>query len=173
MIPPSQLHNSSSEDLDNLMKTLEHCHSRVCVTLLALVFFADTGAEDAWTLHRGDLIRTLQRRVPSRNIHLGKQLRKYSRGDTNSPLTLEFSDGTHASCDVLIGCDGIRSVTRGQMMRQEAERTRKRDFLRYIDPRWSGTITYRSLVPSARLAARNPNHSLLTGGQIVSDSCHH
>ncbi|KAF8532306.1 hypothetical protein JB92DRAFT_1311780 [Gautieria morchelliformis] len=52
------------------------------------------------------------------------------------------------------------------MMKYEAERTRRRDYMRYIEPRWSGTITYRSMIPSARLAAKNPNHSLLSEGQI-------
>lgn len=126
--------------------------------------------KDPWTLRRGDLIRILLRRIPFRNIHLGKQLHKYGRDDTAAPLTLEFSDGTHAACDVLIGCDGIRSATRAQMMRHEAERTRRWEYLRYVEPRWSGTMSYRSIIPSARLATLNPRHSLLSGGQMVSVS---
>ncbi|KAF8589909.1 FAD/NAD(P)-binding domain-containing protein [Ramaria rubella] len=122
--------------------------------------------KDAWSLRRADLIRLLVRRIPSRNIHLGKQLSKYVGDLEAGPIQLGFADGTCAACDVLIGCDGIRSATRAQMMRHEAERTRRKEYVRYIEPRWSGTISYRCIIPKARIAARNPHHSLLSSGQI-------
>ncbi|KAF8526223.1 hypothetical protein BU17DRAFT_40692 [Hysterangium stoloniferum] len=125
--------------------------------------------ENALSLRRADLIRILRRRVPSRNIRLKKRLTKYiySRSSRNpKSVTLEFSDGTQTTCDALIGCDGIRSVVRGQMMQAEASATGRIEYMRYIDPRWSGTIVYRSLIPTASLEAINPHHRLLLDGQI-------
>lgn len=123
---------------------------------------------DAWSLHRSDLLQILLKGVPSANTHLGKKLKRYVQDDVAQVMRLEFSDGTSATCDVVVGCDGIRSNTRAQMMRDEAAITGRNDHLRCIDPRWSGTTAYRVLTPASRLAARNPNHSMLSGGQVVS-----
>lgn len=41
-----------------------------------------------------------------------------SEDPTTGELTLRFTDGTRAVCDVLVGADGIRSVTRGVMYRR-------------------------------------------------------
>ena len=123
---------------------------------------------DAWSLHRVELLHILLRRVPETSTHLGKKLQQYVQGQDTEPITLAFADGTSATCDVLIGCDGIRSVTRAQMMQHEAEMTGMDECMQYIEPRWSGTVAYRVLVPSARVIAKNPNHSALSGGQFVS-----
>jgi len=122
---------------------------------------------DAWSLHRSDLQQILLQGVPSANIHLGKKLKKYVQTNAPQTIRIEFSDGTSATCDVLVGCDGIRSNTRAQMMRDEAAITGRSEYLRCVEPRWTGTTAYRILTPASRLAAKNPNHSMLSGGQIV------
>jgi len=53
------------------------------------------------------------------------------------------------------------------MMRELADVTQKQEFLRHMEPRWSGTVVYRTLIPSAPLAARMPKHPLLSVGQVV------
>ena len=42
------------------------------------------------------------------------------------------------------------------------------DLKRYINPRFTGTLAYRTLVPIESLRARNPRHRMLKGGVIVS-----
>ncbi|KZT56920.1 FAD/NAD(P)-binding domain-containing protein [Calocera cornea HHB12733] len=51
---------------------------------------------------------------------------------------LTFTDGTVAEADVLVGADGIKSVTRRVMYGDKAES---------IEPKWSGCIAYRGLIP--------------------------
>lgn len=52
-------------------------------------------------------------------------------------MTIEFKDGSSASADLVIGCDGIHSVLRSQF---------------YTDnPRYSGRICYRGLVPISEI----------------------
>lgn len=106
--------------------------------------------------------------LPRNIIRLGKRLVKYSYVRENGPIGLQFSDGTRAICDVLIGCDGVRSIVRGQFIRDKALADDDDRLLKHVEPRWSGTVIYRSLIPKSRLAAQNPNHSLLSAGQIVS-----
>lgn len=123
---------------------------------------------DGRSLHRGDLLKLLLRRVPKSSTHLNKKLKTYVEDPRTGVITLQFADGTSATCDVLIGCDGISSKTRGQMMQHENERAGTQEYSRFISPRWSGTIAYRFLTPSAALKAKNPEHSLLNGAQVVS-----
>ena len=47
--------------------------------------------------------------------------RTHSEDPHTHELTLHFTDGTRATCDVLVGADGIRSVTRGVMYRRLVE----------------------------------------------------
>lgn len=50
--------------------------------------------------------------------HLRARCRRNSEDPTTGELTLRFTDGTRAVCDLLVGADGIRSVTRGVMYRR-------------------------------------------------------
>ncbi|KIJ50924.1 hypothetical protein M422DRAFT_776847 [Sphaerobolus stellatus SS14] len=120
----------------------------------------------AWGLRRADLIHILRRRISPSRIRLSKRLVRYIAGSTGGPTKLEFADGTAAACDVLIASDGIRSVVRTQMMKELAESSRNQDYLHHVEPRWSGTVVYRTLIPTAFLIANFPDHPLLSGGQI-------
>ncbi|MEU0782668.1 NAD(P)/FAD-dependent oxidoreductase [Streptomyces sp. NPDC006173] len=61
---------------------------------------------------RADLYRALYDEAERRSvpIHHGKRLTGTT--DTASGITAHFADGTHASADVLVGADGIRSTVR-------------------------------------------------------------
>lgn len=113
-------------------------------------------------------MRTLLGYMPKKNIRLGKRLIKYTYIRENGPIGLQFSDGTRAICDVLIGCDGIRSTIREQFIQKQALSDGSSSLLKHVSPRWSGTVIYRSLIPKSRLATQNPDHRLLSTGQIVS-----
>jgi 2-polyprenyl-6-methoxyphenol hydroxylase-like FAD-dependent oxidoreductase len=47
------------------------------------------------------------------DVRFGKRFERYEQGDD---ITLHFEDGTTASCDVLVGADGIRSRVRKQYL---------------------------------------------------------
>lgn len=108
--------------------------------------------------------------------HFAKRLVSYSQASplllqkSPEPITLHFADGTSATCDILIGADGIHSVTRQQMLREYAEESKDSasELLDMIDPVWTGTYAYRSIIPIERLAAINPNHKLLDTPMAVS-----
>ncbi|KAL4266019.1 FAD/NAD(P)-binding domain superfamily protein [Pleurotus pulmonarius] len=107
--------------------------------------------------HRAQFLDVLIDRLPAGVAHFGKRLTSYSQSN-NGPIGLRFSDGSMAECDVLLGCDGIKSVIRAQMLRDKAQENNDRGLLDLIDPVWSGTIAYRGLIPAERL---NEDHRAL------------
>jgi salicylate hydroxylase len=60
--------------------------------------------------HRGHLHQALLENVPRDIIHLGKKLVS-ATADPRNRVKLEFRDGTTATADILIGADGLRSVS--------------------------------------------------------------
>lgn len=92
-------------------------------------------------IHRNDLHQALVAAVQSadRNcLHLGCSLEDF--GQDEQGVTAVFANGRTARGDVLIGCDGIRSTVRARLFGSE-------------DPRFTGYVAWRGLVPIERLAA--------------------
>lgn len=121
------------------------------------------------TFHRADFQAVLLRRIltPCR-IHCSKRLRSYEQRH-GGPIALLFEDDTSASCDVLVGADGLKSAVRRSLLREKARRAQSQnnwseaaDITALIEPVWSGTNAYRALVPADRLRSRQPNHRALT-----------
>ena len=69
----------------------------------------------------------------------------YTQDVQSGQIRLLFDDDSTAICDVLVGCDGIKSLVRAQMLRQMAENGRP-ELLDLIDPIFSGTVAYRGLI---------------------------
>ncbi|EGO23328.1 hypothetical protein SERLADRAFT_416692 [Serpula lacrymans var. lacrymans S7.9] len=114
-------------------------------------------------LHRRDLVNLLVRHLsPSCTIHTMKRLKTYTQDDSGG-LTLHFSDKSTALADVLIGADGIRSATRKALFEGLAKTSPSEiDVQRlseYIDSKWTGTVVYRSLIPTERLEKLYPGSS--------------
>ncbi|KAI0030468.1 salicylate hydroxylase [Vararia minispora EC-137] len=106
------------------------------------------------TVHRAELHNMLFRKLPEAvHVHTAKRLVSYFHpNDPASPVTLRFADDTDATCDVLIGADGIKSVVRAGMLEELARcaegagNTREAAELRVnIPPRYSGCTTYRAM----------------------------
>jgi salicylate hydroxylase len=139
---------------------------------LALTTVGSTG--DQMRFHRADFHGVLLSHLPpSCTTHNGKRLKSYiqpfKHRSRNSPITLIFRDGSTATCDVLIGADGIKSAVRPCMMRELAEGmapNQKQSVLSCIDPIWSGVTAYRTLIPAEKLRARCPDHRVFRGGII-------
>lgn len=75
-------------------------------------FYEDVSEELHYTarFHRGHLQKALLRHVPGESIHLRKKLVR-ATVDEREGVRMEFGDGSSANADVLVGADGIRSVS--------------------------------------------------------------
>ncbi|KAH9839368.1 FAD/NAD-P-binding domain-containing protein [Rhodofomes roseus] len=102
--------------------------------------------------HRAQFLDVFVDALPEGVDHFGKRLISYSQTSSDTPVELHFSDNTSAVCDVLIGCDGIKSTIRKQMLEEKA-RMGQKELLRNINPIWTGTTVYRGLIPVDRLKA--------------------
>lgn len=60
--------------------------------------------------HRAHLHQALLENVPRDVIHLGKKFIS-ARADPQEGVTLEFQDGSIVKADLLLGADGLRSVS--------------------------------------------------------------
>lgn len=78
-------------------------------------------------------------------------------------MNLHFNDGSNATCDILVGMDGIKSVVRKGLLIKQGLSTSAS-----LDPVWTGTIAYRGLIEQAALEAMYPGHRVLTTAVMVS-----
>lgn len=97
--------------------------------------------------------------LPEGVAHFGQQLLSYLQGGPEGPISLQFSDGSTTTCDILVGCDGIQSCVRGQMLRVKSREERRPELLDLVEPVWTGTIAYRGLVPIKKMP-RGPDGAL-------------
>ena len=89
-----------------------------------------------YQMHRGDLLAALARAVPTDRLHTGHGL--VSLRDDGHRVEATFTNGSEVHADVLVGADGIHSVVRTLLFGPE-------------NPRFTGCVAYRALVPMARL----------------------
>ncbi|KAJ7045738.1 FAD/NAD-P-binding domain-containing protein [Mycena alexandri] len=88
--------------------------------------------------------------LPKGLAHFRRRLVSYEK-QAGGEIALTFADGASAVCDLLVGCDGIKSVVRAQMLRVKAKEDAQPGLLNLIEPKWTGTIAYRGLIPSTNL----------------------
>lgn len=130
------------------------------------------------TYHRPDMQKVLVSHLPpSVHIHYKKRLSSYTQttptflntqstpsapspSSTTPSVHLTFEDGTTATTDLLIGCDGVKSVVRRCLLHEQAARALEYGkpgeadaLLSAIEPRWTGIVAYRALIPVERLKA--------------------
>ncbi|KIP05116.1 hypothetical protein PHLGIDRAFT_108689 [Phlebiopsis gigantea 11061_1 CR5-6] len=112
--------------------------------------------------HRAHFLDTLLARIPETVPHLGKRLISYSHGDPTGSIKLKFADGTSATCDILIGCDGIKSTVRRIMFQDLADKGQP-EMIKFIEPVWTGEVVYRALIPMEHVPLRaGQKHRVLT-----------
>lgn len=131
------------------------------------------------SFHRADFLNCLASHLDRNCIttHFSKRLVGYT-GSTNDPgaITVMFTDGFTANCDILIGSDGIHSTTRHIMLERAAEECERKfvdvEFAKSLrekkDPIWSGIVSYRALIPSEKLREINPTHRAFLSINAVS-----
>ncbi|KAK7756774.1 hypothetical protein SLS62_001217 [Diatrype stigma] len=87
--------------------------------------------------HRKDLLHIMESFVPRGMVKFGKRARAISQDQ--SKVTIEFDDGEVASFDALIGCDGVKGVTRQIVLGEIAPEQ--------VYPKYSGMYSYRGIIP--------------------------
>lgn len=117
--------------------------------------------------HRAHFLDVLADMLPKGIAHLGKRVVSYSH-TSSSPVQIEFADGSFADCDVLLGCDGIKSVVRRCIFEGLAKEGNA-EMLKYVEPVWTGEVLYRCLIPSERLPVKDgQKHPVLKRPIMVS-----
>ena len=131
------------------------------------------------TVHRPEFQRILLTHLSSARRYNNKRLVSYSQRRRGTPyghpVTLHFHDHTTATCDVLIGADGVKSATRAALVEELAQaaisagRPGEAAAIRSkAQPRWSGLYAYRTTIPAEALRSRMPTHTLLREPMAVS-----
>ncbi|KAJ3781222.1 FAD/NAD(P)-binding domain-containing protein, partial [Lentinula aff. detonsa] len=102
----------------------------------------------ALCFHRQEIQRTLLKHIPkSYRIHLSHRMTRCE--ESGDCVKMFFKSGLEATCDVLIGADGIKSVTRGLFPNEGIF--------------YTGSQVYRGLIPKESFAKSYPNHKALEG----------
>ncbi|GJE93196.1 FAD/NAD(P)-binding domain-containing protein [Phanerochaete sordida] len=107
-------------------------------------------------------------------LHPGKRLVSFSqRTSAPEPVQLFFEDGSLATCNVLVGADGVDSTVRACMARAVAdeltaagEAPAAQAALHAARAQWSGTTVYQATVASDALREKSPEHRVLTTPQV-------
>lgn len=100
-------------------------------------------------------------------IHTSKRLVEYHTESSKGCVTLIFDDGSTATADVLVGADGVYSLTRATMYRSLENTKPEAGYKQFINPIWSGTHAYRCTVDLPKFKAIYPNHQALVQPKIV------
>jgi len=131
-------------------------------------------------VHRAEFHKVLLNRLSSRCRTLpSKRLESYVQ-QAGAPITLRFQDGSTSTCDVLIGADGLKSAVRKTMFHEVAmcaeSQHRNADAVRLqsvSEPRFSGVLSYRALIPGERLSSISPQHRVLSSAvQYLGNNRH-
>lgn len=83
------------------------------------------------TIHRGDLLKALEAKLPASAIRLGS---KVAGVDAGERPVVHFEDGSSETLDVVIGADGIHSAVRRSLFGDDS-------------PEFTGLVSYRAVVP--------------------------
>ncbi|MDV7084435.1 FAD-dependent monooxygenase [Rhodococcus opacus] len=84
------------------------------------------------TMHRGDLMTALEDRLPAGIVEMGRRVSGIVDG------RIEFTDGSAASADVIVGADGIHSAVRTALLGRD-------------QPTFTGVVAFRAVVPTERI----------------------
>ncbi|KAJ3489055.1 hypothetical protein NLI96_g2428 [Meripilus lineatus] len=123
--------------------------------------------------HRAHFLDVLVDRLPKDIAHFSKKLILYR--EDHECVTMAFADGTTSTCDLLVGCDGIKSTVRKEMYEQAWRNGSEiPNILSYDEPIWSGSVTYRALVPAQLLKEEDgTSHRILSRPMIYCGQSKH
>jgi len=105
-----------------------------------LLFTRPNHQLDFWGCLRTHFLNEVASSLPADVIHFKKELTHYiDPSPSPGPVTLYFADGTTAIADALIGCDGLRSHVRAQLVGDVAPQA--------VKPSYTHKRCYRTVVP--------------------------
>jgi salicylate hydroxylase len=90
-----------------------------------------------YQMHRADVLTALAAALPPERLHTGHRLAGFA--DHGDRVEVEFENGVNIEADVLVGADGIHSTVRRHLFGPD-------------EPRFTGCMCYRGLVPAERVA---------------------
>lgn len=99
------------------------------------------------TVARSNLLDALLATLPEGMVKFGKRLITIGELD-NDELELQFKDGTTATADCLIGCDGVKSATRKYLLGEDHPALNPKNY--------DGWVWIRRNVPAEEVRALNP-----------------
>lgn len=118
--------------------------------------------------HRADFQSVLLKRL-GYPIHMSKRLASYDQSSSTEPITLTFADQTTATCDLLVGADGINSAVRRTLFSDIAESYAKsgdeseaQRIAEATKPVWSGQTAFRAVISADKLKSIFPGHRALS-----------
>jgi len=107
-------------------------------------------------VHRADLLNIISDAIPQRSLHMGQRCVGLVQHDDR--VELIFEGGSTVEADLVVGADGIHSAVRRELFGAE-------------QPRFSGHVAYRGVVPVERIAhlgiERKSTNWMGPGGHFV------
>jgi salicylate hydroxylase len=89
-----------------------------------------------YNMHRADVLAAMACALPPERLHVGHRFTALV--DRGARVEAEFENGVRIAVDALVGADGIHSAVRCALFGPE-------------DPRFTGCVAYRGLIPADRL----------------------
>ncbi|KAM5532658.1 hypothetical protein V8D89_013702 [Ganoderma adspersum] len=127
-----------------------------------------------YSFFRAELQKILLEHLPKNKVRLNKRFVSYAQFPQSRGLELLFQDGSTAACDVLLGCDGIRSGVRATMyskLADDAQAEGKADeaekLRSHITPIFSGEVVYRCLIRKDTLPEGVAEHRAFDTSDLV------
>lgn len=95
-------------------------------------------------VHRARFLEGLIDLIPPSTALFGKSLKSISEADSTGKLLLRFSDGSTADANVIIACDGIKSIARQTYVLSSPEDQE------VSCPVFTGDVAYRGMFPRSK-----------------------
>ncbi|KAG6887644.1 hypothetical protein C0995_013800 [Termitomyces sp. Mi166 len=126
------------------------------------------GEDGPLTIPRPMLLDMLKSRLSSVcAIHTSIHVISYEEMSEGGIL-IKMKDGSTRTADILIGCDGVHSVTRATLFKNLAKVSPSQGYEKFCEPKWSGTLAYRGMADRNKLRQQNPKSPALDQARIVS-----
>ncbi|EQL28060.1 hypothetical protein BDFG_09156 [Blastomyces dermatitidis ATCC 26199] len=128
------------------------CHDRLHEQFEILSVAQGFGAVDGWrggsvshpnfersSAHRKALLEVMSTLIPEGTVEFGKRVVHVEQVEGKKQVYLTFSNGDALAVDAVLGCDGIKGITRGVVL--------ERGYPEEIVARYCNTYVYRCIVP--------------------------
>lgn len=87
--------------------------------------------------HRKDLLKIVESFIPEGTIRFSKRASEVRQN--GGSVTVQFQDGEAITADAVIGCDGVKGITRRVVLESIAPEP--------VSPEYTGTYIYRGILP--------------------------